>query len=154
MAVTDRLAIPSVVVDGSFSAHAPMPARLRATNRARYYARVASHQSLKLKLFRRMVVTSLRHTTRTVTITGYVVAPLARRARDRRITLQRFLTCTRTKTVKTFDPKPDDSFRITVPAPQATPPRSTACDQVRHAIRGRHLHETFTLPRTVNVRRS
>ncbi len=89
--------------DGAFTTTAPMPAAdIRATNRARYIAKVGGEKSLKLKLMRRMVVKSVRSHGDKVTITGRVVEPLA--LTPQTITLKRRVTCRKLETVKRFKP--------------------------------------------------
>jgi PKD repeat protein len=148
------VARPKVAPDGSFAATAPMPPRrLRSSNRARYQARVGGERSLNLKLMRRMLVTSVRTSGGKVTIAGKVIGPLALRARDREIVLERRVTCTRLVTVSRFRPRPSGAFKVTVPVPAGT---SAAVyrlrTKVRASTRGSRLSSTFTLPRAIGFR--
>ena len=148
------VARPKVGADGSFSATAPMPPRrLRFSNRARYQARVGGERSLNLKLMRRMLVTSVRTSAGKVTIAGKVVGPLALRAKDREIVLERRVTCTRLATVSRFKPRSNGAFKVTVPVPAGT---SAAVYRLRTKVRasthGSRLSSTFTLPRAIGFR--
>jgi PKD repeat protein len=148
------VARPRVKPDGSFSATAPMPPRrIRNSNRARYQARVGGERSLNLKLTRRMLVTSLRVRGGKVTITGKVVGPLARRAKDREIVLEQRVTCTKLVTVSRFQPRPSGAFAVTVRAPAGA---SAAVYRLRTKVRASthssRLGSTFTLPRAIGFR--
>ena len=70
------VARPVVRRTGLFTATAPLPRKkIRATNKARYIARIGKEKSFKLKLVRRMLVSSTRVRARKVTITGTGRAP-------------------------------------------------------------------------------
>jgi hypothetical protein len=148
------VARPKVAPDGSFAATAPMPPRrLRSSNRARYQARVGGERSLNLKLMRRMLVTSGRTSGGKVTIAGKVIGPLALRAKDREIVLERRVTCTRLVTVSRFRPRSSGAFKVTVPVPAGA---SAAVYRLRTKVRasthGIRLSSTFTLPRAIGFR--
>ena len=154
MASGRRVARPRVRRDGSFRATAPMPPRrLRDTDRARYQARIGRERSLRLKLMRRMLVTSLRTAGRRVSIAGRVVKPLARPART--IEVRRRISCSRWRVVKRIRPSARTGrFSTTV----AGPPSQLAATyrfatRVRSSARGksRKTFETFTLPRFVDL---
>ncbi|HEV3000005.1 MAG TPA: hypothetical protein VGW75_04625 [Solirubrobacteraceae bacterium] len=153
MANGRRVARPLVRRDGSFRATAPMPARrLRATNRARYQARIGRERSLRLKLMRRMQVLGVRTSGRRVTIAGRVVPPLGRPIRA--IEVRRRVSCSRWQVVKRIRPTRTGHFRTTI----AGPPRSLSATyrfatRVRSSARGksRKTFETFTLPRFVDL---
>jgi hypothetical protein len=136
--------------DGSFSTSAPLPpAKLRQSTKARYQARIGSERSLNLKLVRRMLVTGLSAGGGKVTIKGRVIGPLAPKAKDRLITLQRVVACRRAAKVATFQPKSNGTFQITVNAPKgqrAAVYRLSTLVQVTGKSR---LARTYTLPRTV-----
>jgi hypothetical protein len=146
------VATTKVRSDGSFSATAPLPpAKLRASNKARYQARIGKQRSLNLKLARRLLVTTVRAAGGKVTISGRVVGPMAASAKDRVIALQQVLACSKTQRIATFKPKADGSFSITVKAPagkRAAVYRLTT--RVRESSRAKKLTSTFTLPRAVN----
>ncbi|MEO8688975.1 MAG: hypothetical protein ABI611_12255, partial [Solirubrobacteraceae bacterium] len=148
------VARPTVGPDGSFAASAPLPpVGLRNSNRARYEARIGSKRSLKLKLARRMLVTAIRGAGGKVTITGKVIGPLAPRAKDRKIVLERRVTCSRLVTVTRLRPRAGGAFRVTVTAPAG---QSAAVyrlsTRVRTSLRSPRLARTFTLPRAVDFR--
>ncbi len=148
------VARPTVGSDGAFAASAPLPPkRLRNSNRARYEARIGAERSLKLKLARRMLVTSLRASGGKVTIAGRVIGPLAKRPKDRGIVLERRVTCTRLVTVSTFRPRANGTFKVTAVIPAG---ESAAVyrlrTKVRTSTRSPRLSRTFTLPRAVDFR--
>jgi hypothetical protein len=143
----------TIAADGSFSATAPAPgAKLAKSNKARYFARIGSEQSLNLKLARRMLVTGIIATAGKVTITGRVIGPLAAKAKDRRIALQQVVACSNAENVSTFAPRANGSFSVTVPAP-ATKGGVVyrLSTKVRANSRSKKLSRTFTLPRAVQV---
>jgi hypothetical protein len=148
-----RVAQAKVGQDGSFKTTAPMPARrIRASDRARYQARLGRERSLRLKLMRRMLVLGVRTSGRRVTISGRVVKPLARPVR--RIEVRRRISCSKWQVVKRIRPSSTGSFRTTL----AGPPSQLAATyrfatRVRASARGKSgkTFETFTLPRFVDL---
>jgi PKD repeat protein len=149
---TGKVVASAVVgTDGQFAASAPQPPRkLRRSNRTRYLARIGAERSINLKLVRRMIVTAVTVAGGRVTIAGRVVKPLATGARDRRITLQRTTSCTSQQTVKTFAPRANGTFSVTVPVPagqRAAVYRMRT--KVRVSKRSKTLSTTFTLPRAI-----
>ena len=146
------VARPRVAADGSFAAAAPMPPkRLRNSNLARYEARIGSQRSLKLKLARRMRITTIGVSGGKVVVSGNVVGPLAARKADRVVELQRRVSCTRTESVAKTTPRPNGTFRIAV----AVPPGERAAvyrlrTKVRQSKTSPRAVNTFTLPRGVN----
>jgi hypothetical protein len=145
------VARPRVRTSGLFAATAKLPrAGLRGSNRARYRAEVGKQRSLRLKLARRLLVSSTRTRARKVTIAGRVVAPLASPVQA--ITVKRRVSCGRYKVVKRFEPRQDGSFRVTVPAPgrgQAAAYRLQT--RVRKYVTNPKTFPTFTLPRYVDL---
>jgi hypothetical protein len=146
-----RVARPVVRRDGSFEATAPLPPRgMRATDRARYQARIGGERSLRLKLLRRMRVFSVRAYAGRVTISGRVVPPLGRPRRL--IEVRRRISCGEWQVVKRIRPTLTGHFRTTVAGP---PSRRAATyrftTRVRASARGksRKTFQTFTLPRFV-----
>jgi hypothetical protein len=137
--------------DGIFRATAPLPPRsLRNTNRARYQAKIGSEKSLRLKLMRRMAVTSVRSAAGKVTIRGRVVPPLG--SPTRAILLKRRVSCTRSVTVERIRPDRNGRFKVTVNGPsnaQAAVYRLQT--QVRKNRSNPKLFPTFTLPRFVEL---
>jgi hypothetical protein len=147
------VARPTVLADGTFRASAPLPPRrLRATNRARYRASVGDERSLDLKLERRLRVSDVRSAGGQVTITGQVTGPLARRARDRTITVQRRVTCRRSEVVAKVFPRADGRFTARFAAPRgASAAVYRLQGRVRVTERSAKLFPTFTLPRAVDL---
>ena len=147
------VAKPKVAPDGSFVASAPLPPkRLRNSNLARYEARIGSQRSLKLKLVRRMRITTIGVSGGKLVVTGTVTRPLAVRKADRAVELQRRVSCTRDESVATAMPRADGSFRISVAVPRG-PVRGglpAAHEGAHRAPRARRAVNTFTLPRGVN----
>jgi hypothetical protein len=145
------VARPKVRNTGLFRATAKLPPRaLRATNRARYRAEIHKQKSLRLKLVRRMLVSSTRARSSRVTIGGRVVKPLATPIRT--IVVKRRLSCGRYQVVKRFRPAASGRFRITVGGPdsdQAAVYRLQT--RVRKFTRNPKTFPTFTLPRYVDL---
>jgi len=86
-----------------------------------------------------------------VTLAGRVTRPLARPARA--ITLKRRVSCrSGYRTVRTFRPRSDGTFRVTVPGP---PPGEAGVyrleTKVRKTARNPKLYPTFTLPSFVEL---
>lgn len=138
--------------DGSFQTTAAMPSRrIRNTNRARYEARLGRERSLNLKLARRMRVSGVSVRGGRVTIAGRVSRPLGSPVRSIRLT--RRVSCRRSEVVRTFRPRRDGTFRVTVDAPDE---QSAAVyrlgTMVRKNTTNRRHYPTFTLPRGVNLR--
>jgi hypothetical protein len=150
---TDRtVARPRVRADGTFAATAPLPPRaVRNTSRARYQAVRGGERSLRLKLTRRMVVTSLTTRNDKVTIRGRVIRPLAKPIRP--ITVQRRVSCRRSVAVKRFMPSRSGRFKVTVKAPKGEAAAVyRLATKVRRSTRSTRLFPTFTLPRAVSLR--
>src|SRR5215218_8299512 len=105
-ATGEVVARPRVRRSGPFRATAPMPPPgLRATNRARYRAEIAKQKSMRLKLVRRMLVSSTAVRGRRVTIAGRIVRPLG--APVQQVIVKRRLSCGRYRVVKRFTPPAD-----------------------------------------------
>jgi hypothetical protein len=151
MAGGHTVARPKVRRDGTFEATAPLPpASIRNTSRARYEARIDRQRSMRLKLMRRMVVTSMRSRGGTVTIAGRVIRPLATPVET--IVVKRRVTCRDWKVVKRFRPHSDGSFRARLRAPrdgEAAVYRMTT--RVKHFSWFAKTYPTFTLPRYVDL---
>jgi hypothetical protein len=147
------VARPKVAKDGSFTATAPLPPRsIRATNRARYQARIGKERSLDLKLVRRLVVTRLVSRNGRVTIQGRVIRPLA--SPVHMITVKRRISCKSWRIVKRIKPGKNGAFRVNVAAP---PTGKSAVyrlsTQVRKVTTNPKTYPTFTLPRAVALLR-
>ena len=145
------VARPRVRRSGLFTAAVRLPPRrLRATNRARYVARIGRQKSLRLKLVRRMLVSSTSVRGRRVTIAGRIVQPLGSPVRQ--VVVKRRLSCGRYRVVKRFTPPPSGRFRVTL----AGPPRRQAAvyrlqTRVRKSASNPKVFPTFTLPRYVDL---
>lgn len=147
------VARPLVLADGTFAATAALPPKaLRASNRARYQARIGGERSLALKLYRRMLVEQMTSRDGTVTIKGRVLRPLAKPARA--ITIKRRVSCTTEVTVKAVAPDRSGRFAVTIPAP---PTGQAAVYRLQTSVpksaRNPKLFATYTLPRAVQLRR-
>jgi hypothetical protein len=145
------VARPRVRTSGLFRATAPLPrARLRATNRARYRAEISKQRSLRLKLVRRMLVSSTSVRSRKVTIAGRIVPPLG--APVQQVVVKRRLSCGRYRVVKRFTPPAGGAFRVTLAGP---PSRQAAVYRLQTRVRkfssNPKLFPTFTLPRYVDL---
>jgi hypothetical protein len=147
------VARPMVQRDGTFLAKGKLPpTALRKGNRARYQARIGNERSLRLKLFRRMVVSRMSSSEGKVTIAGRVVGPLGHPAKP--ITIKRRVSCTKNVTVKKVAPDRSGRFSVTIAAPtsgQAAVYRLQT--SVRKHASNPKLFATFTLPRAVELKR-
>jgi hypothetical protein len=146
------VATPKVSKNGTFLAKGKLPPRaIRHTNRARYQASIAKEKSLRLKLFRRMVVTQLTGKGGQVTIKGRVILPLGKPVQ--KITIKRRISCSKSVTAKTLRPDSKGRFSVTLAAPKSTQTATyRLATKVRKNTRNRKLFPTFTLPRAVEVR--
>jgi hypothetical protein len=146
------VARPMVQRDGTFTAKGKLPPlALRHTNRARYQAKIGKERSLRLKLFRRMLVTRMTSAKGKVTIAGRVVLPLGRPVQT--ITIKRRVSCTKNVVAKTLHPDAHGRFSVTLGAPpsgQAAVYRLAT--RVRKNTRNPKLYPTFTLPRAVALK--
>jgi hypothetical protein len=146
-------ATATVAKDGTFLAKGKLPPlALRRGNRARYQAKIGTERSLRLKLFRRMLVTQLSSRSGKVTIKGRVVLPLGQPIQ--KITIKRRVSCTKNVVVKSLRPDSKGRFSITLggpPSGQAAVYRLAT--KVRKNQHNRKLFPTFTLPRAVALRR-
>ncbi len=146
------VATPKVSRAGTFLAKAKLPPRaIRHTNRARYQASIAKEKSLRLKLFRRMVVTQLTGKAGQVTIKGRVILPLGKPVQ--KITIKRRVSCSKSVTAKTLRPDSKGRFAVTLAAPRSTQTATyRLATKVRKNTHNSKLFPTFTLPRAVEVR--
>jgi hypothetical protein len=147
------VARPIVRKDGTFLAKGKLPPMtLRHSNRARYQAKIGKERSLRLKLFRRMLVTELSSRSGKVTIKGHIVLPLG--TPIQKITIKRRVSCTKNVFVKSLRPDSRGRFSITLggpPSGQAAVYRLAT--KVRKNHHNRKLFPTFTLPRAVALKR-
>lgn len=161
-ATRKRVATARVAPDLSFTTTARLPARrLRSSNRARYVATVAGQRSRALKLARRMFLRSVTRTSSRLSVAGQVVKPLARKPRDRRITLRITTSCAAAASASggrtvAFPPAASGRFRRTIRltaaerSAQALYVRAQA--SVRRGARSNRLVRTFSLTRGAAVR--
>ncbi len=142
----------TVAKDGTFQAKGKLPpSAIRSSNRARYQAQIGNERSLRLKLFRRMLVTKMASAKGKVTIAGRVVLPLGKPVQ--KITIKRRVSCTKSVTEKTLHPDSAGRFSVTLDGPpsgQAAVYRLAT--KVRKNARNAKLFPTFTLPRAVALK--
>ncbi len=145
------VARPKVRNSGLFTATAKLPRPgLRTSNRARYRAEIRKQKSFRLKLARRLLVTSTKTKGKKVTIAGRVVRPLASPVGT--IVVKRRVSCGRFKVVKRFTPRSDGSFRVTLPAPKGGLAAAYRLQtRVRKFTTNPKTFPTFTLPRYVDL---
>ena len=118
------VARPVVRKDGTFLAKGKLPPMaLRHSNRARYQAKIGKERSLRLKLFRRMLVTQLSSRSGKVTIKGHIVLPLG--TPIQKITIKRRVSCTKNVVVKSLRPDSRGASRSRSADRRAVRPRST-----------------------------
>jgi hypothetical protein len=106
---------------------------------------------MRLKLFRRMLVTKMTSAKGKVTIAGRVVLPLGKPVQ--KITIKRRVSCTKSVTEKTLRPDSSGRFSVTLDGPpsgQAAVYRLAT--KVRKNARNAKLFPTFTLPRAVALK--
>jgi uncharacterized delta-60 repeat protein len=146
-----RVAHAVIKPDGTFAATAPLPpAKIRATNKARYRARAGGQSSLDLKLTRRLILQPPTSANGKVTIVGQVLRPLAKPIAT--ISVQQQVTCTRRVTVAHLRPAANGHFHFTFAAPagQAAAVYRLAT-QVRKTVRRARTFPTFSLPEPVDI---
>ncbi len=103
--------------DGSFAALAPLPpAGIRATNTARYQARIDGIRSLDLKLTRRLVLEPPTSAHGMVTLQGRVLAPFTS-PHAPILVWQENTTCTHARLIAKITPSTDGHYTISLPAP-------------------------------------
>jgi hypothetical protein len=146
--VVDRV---TVAQDGTFGARAALPPRdVRATDRARYQARIGSERSLNLKLTRRMRMTSVTKRDDQLRVAGRVTRPLARPIAM--VEIRRRVTCDTWKVVARVKPGSDGWFKSFVNPPED---RShavyRATTRVRNNTGNPKTFPTFTLPRALEL---
>jgi hypothetical protein len=145
------VARPLVTAGGLFRGTAKLPPlALRGTNRARYQARISKQSSLRLKLRRRLIVSSTAAKGGRVTIAGRVTRPLGSPVQT--VVVKRRLSCGRYQVVKRFKPRPNGHFSITVGGPaQSQAAVYRLQTRVRKFETNPKLFPTFTLPRFVDL---
>ena len=119
---------------------------------ARYQAKLGKERSLRLKLFRRMLVTQLSSRSGKVTIKGRVVLPLG--TPIQKITIKRRVSCTEERrgqvaATRQQGPLLDHARRAAERAGRGLPPGDEGAQEQHN----RKLFPTFTLPRAVELKR-
>lgn len=138
-----------VAADGSFTTTAAMPpSSISDTNLSRYTAVRGDERSLPLKLIRRMRTSSVSSKSGNVTIRGQVSLPLASPVQS--IRLIRRVSCGKAQLIKTFKPKSNGSFSVTVKA-SSKPAVYRAVTAVRKVTTNPKTYPTFTLPRGIDL---
>lgn len=137
--------------DGLFATKVALPpARIRTTNRARYYAVVGGRRTQALKFSRRMLVTTINASRGTVTLKGQVTPP--RKTKQDAVVVKLRLDCTRFTTVARVKPDAKGRFTARIKAPTGQGAAIyRAQSRVPAAARSRKLNPTFTLPRVVGL---
>ena len=146
-----RVARPRVGTDGLFRATAPLPPKkVRNTNRARYQAALGKERSLRLKLTRRLRITSITPSGRNVIVRGRISKPLANPIH--RITVTRRVSCGRVEVATRIKPRKNGTFRVKL---RGAKQRQVATFRFRTLVRFRtgnpRLFRTFTLPQYVDI---
>jgi DNA-binding beta-propeller fold protein YncE len=109
-----RAVSATIQADGSFRTTLPLPARKRLAT-VRYQATIAKQRSATLKLVRQLTIVSSRATSAGTRIT----AQLSGRGGRQKITINRQLTCTTYRRLKTVRTDRRGRFTITLPKPLA-----------------------------------
>jgi len=97
-----------------FTASAPLPP-YSARARAKYFVKIGNVRSVVLSLARRLILNPAVYANGHVTISGTVVAPLARRPAP--VIVHQRLLCGRLVTLARFRPTANGSYTATFPAP-------------------------------------
>jgi DNA-binding beta-propeller fold protein YncE len=109
-----RAVSATIQADGSFRTTVPLPPRNRRAT-VRYQATIAGRRSASLRLVRQLTIVSRRTTSAGTRITARLSNPRGRR----RITIDRQLTCTTYRRLRTVRTNRAGRFTITLPAPRA-----------------------------------
>lgn len=137
--------------DGLFSTKVALPpAKIRKTNKARYYAVIDGKKTRALKFSRRMETRGLTASSDSVTFRGRVVGPLQKRQQS--VTIKQRITCKTYKTVATV--KPDSKGNFTAKINAAGGDAAViyrAQTKVGKKKNAKRLSPTFTLPRVVGL---
>lgn len=141
---------------GTFETSAPMPAHVwfKHPDKIRYRAVVGAYTSMRLKLERRMVQTSLSSAHGKVTMHGQVVAPFA--PTPQWITITWRQSCHSTQVVARVKANASGFFTATFKAPKGATVTAAvyrAQTQVPQNTHNHRLFPTFSLPRVVAINR-
>jgi hypothetical protein len=143
--------------DLSFTAAFRLPPRsVRATSRARYYARLGARKSRALKFARRLYNTNINLRGRKLSFSGVVVGPLARPART--VVIRGAQACTALGSgvvLARAKPSRTGAFRVTLTLPKSLAGLPfvflRAQTVVRTSTRSRRSMPTFGLTRRLRV---
>lgn len=137
--------------NGFFSTKVALPpARIRLTNKARYYASIDGKKTQALKFSRRMTVSRLTTADGEVTMRGTTTAP--RRKNQSAIVIKQRLGCNSYKTLTTVTPDGKGRFSATFKVPAAGDAAVyRAQTQVPRTVRSKKQIGTFTLPRVAGL---
>jgi sugar lactone lactonase YvrE len=148
------VATATVAADLSFTASLPLPPpSLRATNKARYLARLGATKSAALKFSRRMYTTAITAAGATLTFRGTVTRPLT--TPPSHVTIRAASSCAtigRGVVVATVTPTRSGTFTATFTLPPALQARTVflrAQTTVRRTARSTTTSPTFTLVRGI-----
>jgi hypothetical protein len=134
----------TIASDGTFSVSAPLPpAKIRASNRARYEARIGSLRSLNLKLVRRMYMDSATRAGSHVRLAGHVTGSF-KAGTPVRIALR--VTCSHERVVATVKLTQAGTFTATVPAPTGAASQIAVYRAATTVLDNGHPEPTYTLP--------
>jgi hypothetical protein len=141
-----QVGITTVGANGLFSASVPLPpARLRASNSARYTAESGGQRSLSLKLTRRLSLESPTVVGGRVILVGQVVPPLASPVAA--VTVEQQLKCGSASRVLKFKPAVNGHFRVSISVPAgASAAIYRLTTSVRESTHSRRSFATYSLP--------
>ncbi len=142
-----------VGADLSFSATVPLPPRsLRFTNRANYMVKLGSARSGALKFARRMYTTSVTATGRTITFSGNVTRPFAKRIEP--VTIRAAASCTSLAAgsiVAKVNLNPAGTFTATFPLPASLQSAPAVYLLAQTRVR-QNTHSSKTYPTSTLIR--
>jgi virginiamycin B lyase len=147
------VATTKVLPDLSFKATAALPPRsLRFTNGARYFVKLGSVRSGELKLTRRMYSTSITAAGRTITFSGNVTRPFAKRLEP--VTIRAAASCTaltKGAIVAKATLTPSGTFSATFQLPASLQNATRLYLQARTRVR-QNEHSSKTYPTSTLIR--
>jgi virginiamycin B lyase len=147
------VATTKVLPDLSFKATAALPPRsLRFTNGARYFVKLGSVRSGELKLTRRMYSTSITAAGRTITFSGNVTRPFAKRLEP--VTIRAAASCTaltKGAIVAKATLTPGGTFSATFQLPASLQNATRLYLQARTRVR-QNEHSSKTYPTSTLIR--
>ena len=144
LATGKTVASATIAPDGTFTASAPLPpAKVRASNRARYEAVVGSLHSLNLKLQRRMYMVSATRSGAHVLLSGYVTGSF-KAGTAVKILLR--VTCSKEELVAKVKLTSSGKFSASVPVPTGAASQIAVYRATTTVLDDGHREATFTLP--------